>query len=109
MIHNNILEQKKTVYLVFTHILKFTERRKESKIIVILIQRKDLDLEERMQKDLGYGYCTLTDETYDNGPIVLPYVKKLKISIIEIWAIHHPADEADDHAEVNIDLKDPLL
>jgi hypothetical protein len=55
MIHNNILEQKKTVYLVFTHILKFTERRKESKIIVILIQRKDLDLEERMQKDLGYG------------------------------------------------------
>lgn len=72
MIHNNILEQKKTVYLVFTHILKYTELKKESKIIVTLIQRKDLDLEERMQKDLGYGLIRMS-----KIPIVLKQMKPM--------------------------------
>ena len=55
MTHNNILEQRMIAYLVFIPILKFTELKKESKIIVTLIQRKDLDLEEKMQKGSGFG------------------------------------------------------
>ncbi|CAD8142784.1 unnamed protein product [Paramecium pentaurelia] len=62
-----------------------------------------------IDKNIENSYCNQFDDTYENGPIVLPYVKKLKIKIIEIWAIQHPADDLDDNTEVIVDLKDPLL
>lgn len=56
MIQNNILELNKIVYLVYIHILKFIDQKKEvNKIIVILIQIKEQDLVEKMVKDLEFG------------------------------------------------------
>ncbi|CAK82191.1 unnamed protein product (macronuclear) [Paramecium tetraurelia] len=62
-----------------------------------------------IDKNLQNSYCTQNDESYENGPLVLSYVKKLQINVIEIWAIQHPADENDENFDLKIDLKDPLL
>lgn len=56
MIQNNILELNKIVFLVYIHILKYIDQKKEvNKIIVILIQIKVQDLVEKMVKDLEFG------------------------------------------------------
>lgn len=55
MIHKVILELKKIVYLVYFLILKFIDLKKENKIIVIWIHKKDLDLVEKMEKIVEFG------------------------------------------------------
>lgn len=55
MIHKVILELKKIVYLVYILILKFIDLKKENKIIVIWIHKKDLDLVEKMEKIVEFG------------------------------------------------------
>ncbi|CAD8058617.1 unnamed protein product [Paramecium sonneborni] len=62
-----------------------------------------------IDKNLQNSYCTQIDDSYENGPLILSYVKKLQINIIEIWAIQHPTDENDENFDIKIDLKDPLL
>ena len=56
MIQNSILELRRIAFLVSIHILRYIDlKREENKIIVSLIQIKDLDLVEKTEKDAEFG------------------------------------------------------
>lgn len=56
MILNNTLEQRRIAFLVFILILRFIDQKeKENRIIVFLIQIKELVLVVKMEKDAEFG------------------------------------------------------
>ncbi|CAD8153756.1 unnamed protein product [Paramecium pentaurelia] len=46
-----------------------------------------------IDKDLNKSTCSAEDLSYESGDLVHKHIKKLKISVIEVWGIVHPAIE----------------
>ncbi|CAD8065889.1 unnamed protein product [Paramecium sonneborni] len=56
-----------------------------------------------IDKDYNKSTCSSEDLSYENGDLVHRHIKKLKIAIVEVWGIVHPAieEQMDDHNIAN--------